>query len=135
MKLHDYLKDKGSVLLVNAAGLFFLSLFLRLSAVRTGDILIICIFWFLILTIWLAADFYRSRKHFCHLFHNSFSFSFLTSSYLHFTQINMLIRYLYIMQTLFAKYHYNTLLKNSFVLSFFGFVNTSSCVPFSMMIP
>ena len=51
MKLHDYLKDKGSVLLVNAAGLFFLSLFLRLSAVRTGDILIICIFWFLILTI------------------------------------------------------------------------------------
>lgn len=68
MKLHDYLKDKGLVLLVNAAGLFFLSLFLRLSAVRTGDILIICIFWFLILTIWLAADFYRSRKHFCHLF-------------------------------------------------------------------
>ena len=36
MKLHDYLKDKGSVLLVNAAGLFFLSLFLRLSAVRTA---------------------------------------------------------------------------------------------------
>ena len=69
MKLHDYLKDKGSVLLVNAAGLFFLSLFLRLSAVRTGDILIICIFWFLILTIWLAADFYRSRKHFLSSFY------------------------------------------------------------------
>lgn len=68
MKLAGYLKEKAPVLLINAAGLFFLSLFLRLSGSRTGDILIIGFFWLLILTIWLLTDFSRRKKYFAHLF-------------------------------------------------------------------
>lgn len=68
MKLAGYLKEKAPVLLINAAGLFFLSLFLLLSGSRTGNILVIVFFWLLILTIWLLTDFSRRRKYFDHLF-------------------------------------------------------------------
>ncbi len=68
MKLIHYLEDKASVLLINGAGLFLLSLFLRLSGSRSTDVLLIAVLWLFILFTWLLADFHHRKKYFSRLF-------------------------------------------------------------------
>lgn len=68
MDVRSYVKDKMAVLLMHMAGLFFLSLFLKLSGNRTESIVVIAVVWMLAVSIWLLVD-YKKRKN---LFDNLF---------------------------------------------------------------
>lgn len=68
MDVQSYVKDKASVLLMHMAGLFFLSLFLKLSGNSTQSIAVIVVVWIFAVSTWLTVDCKRRKKLFKELF-------------------------------------------------------------------
>ncbi len=64
MKLWDFLKDKCLLLLCHAVCGTALAVFLTLTGYGRANICLILIFWLLILTIWLATNFYWRQAYF-----------------------------------------------------------------------
>lgn len=64
MKLSAFLKDRGLLLLLHLVCMALLSAFLHITGCPAANITLICIFWLLLLTVWLLATFLRRRNYF-----------------------------------------------------------------------
>lgn len=64
MKLWDYLKDKGMLLLLHLVCACVMTLFLRLTGYGRANCMLILCFWAMILGIWLAFSFLQRRRFF-----------------------------------------------------------------------
>lgn len=64
MRLEDYIRDKAGVLLLNGAGMLFLSIFLLASGNHMSVVILILIAWILILVAYFGGQYLSRRKHF-----------------------------------------------------------------------
>lgn len=67
MHFLDYLKSKAPVLLINAAALLCLSVFLSLLKTAGTVVILIFIVWIIVLVIYLLADYHFRRRYFAEL--------------------------------------------------------------------
>lgn len=64
MKLGDYITDRIIVILINAAGIFFISLFLLLLQNQIMAVLLLVTAWVLVLLIYGGIDYYQRKRYF-----------------------------------------------------------------------
>lgn len=69
MKLTAFLKDKCLLLLLHLICLALLSAFLHITGCPAANIALICIFWFIVLAVWLFFTFWRRRNYYKEAFH------------------------------------------------------------------
>lgn len=64
MKFSAFLKDKTLLLLLQLTCMSLLAGFLHITGYAGANIMLICLFWFMILCAWLAAVYLQRRKYF-----------------------------------------------------------------------
>lgn len=64
MKLMDFLKDKGMLLLLHMVCMCVLSVFLRLTGYSASNITLILVFWLIVLIVWLSVTYLQRKKYF-----------------------------------------------------------------------
>ncbi|MCL2254486.1 MAG: sensor histidine kinase, partial [Lachnospiraceae bacterium] len=66
-RFKDYLFDKILILIINAFGMIFLSLFLLSTGTLSGNIILILLVWLFVVCAYFGLDFFRRRRYFTQL--------------------------------------------------------------------
>ncbi|OPJ60736.1 sensor histidine kinase [Clostridium oryzae] len=69
MSLYGFLKDKIIMLLVNLMSMLAMFIFLIATGTEAHVLVLVLIFWLLILTVYIAIQYYYKKKYFDNLFH------------------------------------------------------------------
>lgn len=64
MKLMDFLKDRGMLLLFHLVCMFVLSFFLKITGYNAANTTLILIFWVILLLVWLSVTYLQRRNYF-----------------------------------------------------------------------
>lgn len=64
MKLTEFIKDKGMLLLLHIVCMYVLFVYLRLTDYNTSNIALILVFWLVLLAAWLLVTYRQRKKYF-----------------------------------------------------------------------